>query len=83
MFSALVVKLMVQFFGVTADSLFNENGAESRVVDVSNVEMFKKIEQVAKMEEEDKKAIERLIDFALFKYSVKKNLQVGLRVKVQ
>ena len=34
--------------------------------------LLKKIEQVDKMDEEDKKAIERIIDFALFQYSVKK-----------
>ena len=70
--SALVVKRMAQVFGVTADTLLNENGQESRVVNVKNVELLKKIEQVDKMEDEDKKAIERIIDFALLKYSVKK-----------
>ena len=58
--------------GVTTDSLLNENGLENRVTNVKNVELLRKIEQVDQMDEEDKKVIERVIDFALLKYSVKK-----------
>ena len=58
--------------GATTDTLLSENGLENRVTNVKNVELIRQIEQVDRMEEEDKKAIEKIVDFALFQYSVKK-----------
>ena len=66
------ISALPQVLGVTTDSLLNENGLENRVTNVKNVELLRKIEQVDQMDEEDKKVIERVIDFALLKYSVKK-----------
>ena len=52
-----------------------EVGLSRPAIKLSNVDLIKKIGQFDQLEEEDKKAIERLLDLALFKHSVKKNLQ--------
>lgn len=56
--SALVVKRMAQVFRGDRRYALNENGMESKVENVQNVELLKKIEQVDKMEEEHKKVIQ-------------------------
>jgi len=70
--SALLVKRMAEVFEVTVDTLLCGNGAASRVANLQHVELLRKIEKVDQMDEEDRKVIESVMDFALLKYSVKR-----------